>query len=205
MCRLSSTRAVLLAGLILAGSAGGADKAAVKAKWHTPYDLYLTPEEAYSMKTRVPDQVLFIDVRARGEVQFAGFTDLADANLPIFLFDPDEWREKKGGVYGRYRKYRNPDFVQAVENLLTTRGMDHETPIILMCTSGGRSPISAADLHAAGFSKGYTQYQGFEGVKAKQGRNKGQRVVNGWKNAGLPWSYNLATSKMYFNFAPKAE
>ena len=26
----------------------------------------------------------------------------------------------------------------------------------------------------------------------------GQRIVNGWKNAGLPWTYKLEKSKMYF-------
>jgi hypothetical protein len=35
---------------------------------------------------------------------------------------------------------------------------------------------------------------GFEGDMSKDGR----RAVNGWKNAGLPWSYQLAREKMYF-------
>jgi hypothetical protein len=26
----------------------------------------------------------------------------------------------------------------------------------------------------------------------------GQRIVNGWKNAGLPWTYKLVKAKMYF-------
>jgi hypothetical protein len=38
---------------------------------------------------------------------------------------------------------------------------------------------------------------GYEGDKAKSGPNKGQRVVNGWKNNGLPWSYKLLATKMY--------
>jgi hypothetical protein len=28
-------------------------------------------------------------------------------------------------------------------------------------------------------------------------------VVAGWKNEGLPWSYDLIAAKMYFNFDPK--
>jgi hypothetical protein len=39
---------------------------------------------------------------------------------------------------------------------------------------------------------------GFEGDMAKDGPKAGQRVLNGWKNAGLPWSYQLDKSKMYF-------
>jgi len=71
-----------------------------------------------------------------------------------------------------------------------------------MCQSGSRAPVAAKLLHQAGFGEVYTQYQGFEGFKAEQGPDKGHRVVNGWKNADLPWSYKLDASKMYFNFAP---
>ena len=38
---------------------------------------------------------------------------------------------------------------------------------------------------------------GFEGDKAKSGPQKGQRVVNGWKNSNLSWSYKLKPSKLY--------
>jgi hypothetical protein len=40
---------------------------------------------------------------------------------------------------------------------------------------------------------------GFEGDKAKDGPQKGMRVVNGWKNDGLPWTYKLVASKMYMS------
>jgi len=35
---------------------------------------------------------------------------------------------------------------------------------------------------------------GFEGELSAKGR----RNVNGWKNDGLPWSYELDRNKMYF-------
>jgi len=41
----------------------------------------------------------------------------------------------------------------------------------------------------------YTVVDGFEGDVAKEGPNAGKRVVNGWKNAGLPWSYRLEKEK----------
>ena len=72
-----------------------------------------------------------------------------------------------------------------------------------MCQSGSRSPKAARELHDAGYKEVYFQVEGFEGVKAGQGPDKGKRVVNGWKNAGLPWNHDLKTEKMYFNFAPK--
>ncbi|WP_295888318.1 hypothetical protein [uncultured Thiohalocapsa sp.] len=35
--------------------------------------------------------------------------------------------------------------------------------------------------------------------KAKAGPRKGERVVNGWKNAGLPWTYKLDKAAMYWD------
>ena len=32
---------------------------------------------------------------------------------------------------------------------------------------------------------------------AKSGDGKGQWVVNGWKNAGLPWTYDLDHGKFF--------
>jgi len=43
----------------------------------------------------------------------------------------------------------------------------------------------------------YSVVDGVEGDLAKDGPKAGQRVVNGWKNAGLPWSYTLEKKKMY--------
>lgn len=188
--------------LLLPGAASAADQAAVPEKWRTAYDLYLDPREAFDMKRGDPAGVLLIDVRARSEVQLVGFTELADANIPIYDFAGWEWAPKSDGVHGAYRKTYNDDFVAAVDRLLATRGKDRNTPLILMCTSGSRAPIAAEALYEAGFGKVYTQYQGFEGVKARDGPAAGQRVVNGWKNAGLPWGYDLQSAKMYFNFAP---
>lgn len=193
---------ILLACIVLSGPAVAADKADVRTRWHTPYDLYLTPQEAHAMKTANPDGVLFIDVRTIAEIEFTGFTDVVDANIPLYLFSADRWVNKRDGTHGYYRKQRNKDFVAAVDRLLAERALDRNAPIILMCTSGARAPAAARELHKAGFGQVYTQYQGFEGVKAKSGPQSGKRVVNGWKNAGLPWSYKLRKSKMYFNFAP---
>ena len=38
---------------------------------------------------------------------------------------------------------------------------------------------------------------GFEGDKAKEGDMAGQRVVNGWRNAGLGWSYKISSAQAY--------
>lgn len=200
---MRTTRLLLATSVLLASfSAAAVDQDQVRDKWHTPYGLYLDPHEAHAMKTADPQGVLFIDVRSVPEVQFVGFSEMVDANIPIYAFDPASWKARGDSEYGHFRKRRNQSFVGAVDRLLQSRGLDRDAPIILMCTSGGRSPVAARTLHEAGFGRVYTQYQGFEGIKAVDGPNKGQRVVNGWRNAGLPWGYRLPADKMYFNFDP---
>lgn len=196
---------ILIAAAGLSGGftpASAVDKSAVKEKWHTPYDLYLSPQEAYDMKAGNPDNVLMIDVRTRAEAQFVGFTDMADANIPIYLYS-NEWKLKKDGIHGSYRKIYNDDFIAAVDTFIANKNKDKSVPIILMCQSGGRSPYAARSLYDAGYKEVYFQVEGFEGLKLKQGPDKGKRLKNGWKNAGLPWNRYLKTEKMYFNFAPK--
>ena len=179
-------------------SSKAADKSEVKAKWHTPFDLYLTPIEAYELKQEKGEALAFIDVRTRGEVKYIGIANGIDAHIPVrFIRDDYAWSSKSN----TYRTRLNSGFVDDVGRLMQSMNLDRTAPIILICQSGSRVPEAAKLLHAAGYSEVYTQYQGFEGVKATDGERKGQRIVNGWKNAGLPWTYKLDPSTMYFNFS----
>ncbi|OOZ42652.1 rhodanese-like domain-containing protein [Solemya elarraichensis gill symbiont] len=193
---------LLTALLLFSTSAHAVDKQDVKKKWHTPFDLYLDPQEAFEMVTSRPQETLFIDVRNQPEVHYIGMAEQVDANIP-YMFDSLEWKSKKDGIHGTFRKKRNPDFEAAVVNALESKSLGKEGPVIIICTSGSRAPYAARALHKAGFTTVYTQVEGFEGIKAKSGENKGKRLVNGWKNAGLPWNYKLQTKKMYVNFDPK--
>jgi rhodanese-related sulfurtransferase len=194
--------AVAVISLLSPLSVAAIDKSEVRKKWHTPFDLYLSAREAYEMKTGNPDKVIFIDVRTRPEIHYIGMADQVDANIP-YHFDSTEWRTKSDGVHGYFRKKRNPDFEAAMENALSSRGLEKTSPVIIMCTSGSRAPYAARALHKAGFTKVYTQVEGFEGIKATSGEHKGKRLVAGWKFEGLPWSYDFVATKMYFNFDPK--
>lgn len=173
----------------------------IPEKWRSPFKLYVSAQEAHDMKQAKPDEVLLIDVRTRPELKYIGVADSMDANIPIRMIDPEfRWSDKSS----TFRTLKNRDFVTAVESLLAERGMKKaDATILLMCQSGSRVPIAAKALYkAGGFSDVYTVWDGFEGVKAKTGKDKGKRVVNGWKNAGLPWSYELDKAKMYL---PDAE
>jgi len=190
-------RFAILISMLLPGISQAIDKSQVRKKLHTVYGLYLTPNEAYNMKQQQGDKVLLVDVRARAELKYVGATGLIDANIPSRFIDPDfSWSDKVSS----YRTRHNDHFIKDFEKLLAKKNLDKETPVILICQSGSRVPKAAASLHEAGFKKVYSQYQGFEGIKAKSGTNKGKRLVNGWKNAGLPWSYKLKKQAMYFNF-----
>jgi rhodanese-related sulfurtransferase len=92
----------------------------------------------------------------------------------------------------------NSGFVSEIDERLKKKGLTREDKIIVMCRSGDRSSGAANLLAKAGFKNVWSIVDGFEGDIAKDGPFKGQRAVNGWKNSKLPWSYNLAKDKMYF-------
>lgn len=178
------------------------DKSELTKKWqHTAFDLYLDAQEAYDMKVANPKKVLLLDVRNQAEIHYTGIPDIIDANIP-YRFSSTQWKMKKKGNLGTYKMPKNPDFVHAVENVLSARNLTKGSPIIIMCASGHRAPFAVRLLHKAGFKEVYSQIEGFEGIKAKEGEDKGKRVVSGWKVRNLPWSYDLVPEKMYFNFDP---
>ena len=78
------------------------------------------------------------------------------------------------------------------------KGLGKNAPVILISRSGDRSSKAADRLQMAGFTRVYSVAEGFEGDTEKDGEKLGQRVVNGWKNADLPWTYKLDKAKMYF-------
>jgi rhodanese-related sulfurtransferase len=173
------------------------DENEIPEKLKTIYGLYLTPHEAYNLKTAPGADILLVDIRSRPELKFIGASDLIDANIPSrFINTQFTWSDKAN----TYRTVKNTHFVADFEKLLSLNDKNKDTPIILICQSGSRVPKAADLLFEAGFKTVYSLYQGFEGIKAKTGVNKGQRRVNGWKNADLPWSYKLNKEAMYFNF-----
>jgi rhodanese-related sulfurtransferase len=162
-------------------------------KKQTELGLYLTAKEAYKLKTEKADAI-FVDVRTRSEVTFLGMPQIADANIPFKTpVNWSDWDEKKA----TFKMEQNPDFMASFEKLVQAMGGSKDSTIILMCRSGSRSAKATNLLTENGYSNVYTVTDGYEGDEAKEGDQKGQRVVNGWKNNGLPWSYKLDKSKMY--------
>jgi rhodanese-related sulfurtransferase len=124
-----------------------------------------------------------------------GWTPIADAVIPYMANDFDEWNVKNNS----YLKVINDDFPIAFGDLVESKGLRKNTPIIFICRSGSRSSKAATLATKLGYTQAYTVVDGFEGDRAKEGKNKGHRVVNGWKNSGLPWDYKVNINKVLFN------
>ncbi|PTD96063.1 rhodanese-like domain-containing protein [Pseudothauera lacus] len=195
MLRKLIVAAALSAGLV-SGMAAAADWSALPEIKRTELKLYLSPQEALEMKLGGGEQVLFLDVRTRAEAMYVGMATAVDALVPFvehqeIMTDWDEQRRM-------YRLEPLQDFVPEVERRLAEKGLGKDATIILICRSGDRSSRAANRLQQAGYTRVYSVPEGFEGDRARDGAQKGQRVVNGWKNAGLPWSYDLDKARMYF-------
>lgn len=176
--------------------AAGLDAGQLPAAKQTSLGKYLLAREAYEIKTHDPAKVLFVDVRTPAEIEYVGMAEQVDINIPYLLDDYSSWDSKKG----RFLMTPNAAFQLKLESTLKARGLDRDSTILLMCRSGDRSAVATNFLAKLGYSNVYTVVEGFEGDMAKEGANKGQRVVNGWKNSGLPWSYALSKEKMYLEF-----
>ena len=194
---------LVAACIATAGGAWAADWAPGSTSWEqlpdikrTKLGLYLTPQQAYDMKKANPKAVALFDVRTRAEAMYVGWPGDADALVP-FVEHPElmtEWDDKRY----MYKLEPNQDFVPELERRLKDMGLGKDATIILICRSGDRSSKAADRLQAAGYGKVYSVAEGVEGDTAKDGAKAGQRVVNGWKNANLPWTYKLDKAKMYF-------
>lgn len=169
-------------------------EASVPAAKRTMRGLYLTAQDAYEMVSEAPAKVLFIDVRTRGELQFIGMPTPVDAHVPFLIeTSPPQWDDANS----TFKLVPNPKFVEDAGKRLAQKGLTRDDPVIVICQGGLRAARAANALTEAGYTKVYTTIDGFEGDPVADGPRKGERLVNGWRNAGLPWTAKLDRAKMY--------
>lgn len=187
---------VVAAALAMAAGAWGIDVDQVPANKRSSSGYHLTAVEAAAMKAQLGDRVLMIDIRSRAEAMFVGMASAVDFLVPLLDF-PEfwEWNDQTN----EYVLQANPRFVRDIEERLQAKGLTKNDPVILICRSGVRSNAASGLLAEMGFAQAYTVIDGFEGDVARDGEHKGQRLVNGWKNAKLPWTYRLEKAKMYLD------
>jgi len=153
----------------------------------TVLGLYVNAKEAYEQWKAAPDEVKIIDVRTPEEYLFVGHPDMA-WKIPIAV-QSYVWDAAKG----KFPMSLLDDFVARVR----TVAKPHDT-LMVMCRSGGRSAIAVNLLAQAGYEHVYNIVDGMEGdtVEDAQSVFVGQRLKNGWKNSGCPWTYQLTTERM---------
>ncbi|MCH8498280.1 MAG: sulfurtransferase [Marinobacter sp.] len=158
------------------------------------HPLALTPQETYELTQARGDTLLFIDVRDPVEIMFTGFTDVVDLNIPLELADPYDFVEERAV----FRMNRNPDFIAQVDAALAAKGLGRDDLIITMCRSGSARGLPSAEfLLESGFTNVKFVDHGFQGDTQSEGEQQGMRTLNGWQNAGLPWSNRANPDKMF--------
>lgn len=166
------------------------DKKDIPEYKQTSAGLYITSSEAFDEIQSEGDEILFLDVRTRSEIAVVGMPMVADANVPyMFMSEPMTWNDD----WGSFNMTKNQNFLSDVKKRLEEKGLSQDDRVFLMCRSGGRSASAVDLLTRAGFTNVYSVVDGYEGDKAKNGK----RILNGWKNSDLPWSYALDKNKMY--------
>jgi rhodanese-related sulfurtransferase len=165
----------------------------VPADKQTTLGLYVTAREAYDMWKTAPDKVMILDVRTPEEFLFIGHPEMAwNVSVATQTF---QWSGEKK----EFPMKLLADFVSRVQKIAKPGDT-----LLVTCRSGGRGAIAVNLLAKAGFKSAYNITDGIEGdvVKDPGSVFHGQRMVNGWKNSGLPWTYKADPARMVLPAAP---
>ena len=146
----------------------------------TVLGLYVTSAEAYEKWRAAPDKVKVLDVRTPEEFMFVGHPEMAQC-IPLG-FQSYRWDEQKG----YFDLDVNPHFVAQVREWF-----EPDETLLVMCRSGGRSAMAVNMLVQAGYTDLWNITDGMEGDLVD-----GKRTKNGWKNAGVPWTYEVDPERL---------
>ena len=185
-----------LAGLALTGgsTAAGVNPATVPEAKRSKTGLYIEAKDvpAFIDANGGSAKVLFLDVRTRAEAMFVGMPTTVDALVPFVELQElmSDWDTQRGA----YKLEPMQDFAPEALRRLQAKQLTKADTVVLICRSGDRSGRAATRLAEDGYTRVFSVIDGFEGDLSAEGR----RDVNGWRKAGLPWSYKLDKAKMYF-------
>ncbi len=148
----------------------------------TVLGLYVTAKEAYEQWIENPEKIKIIDVRTPEEFIFVGYPAMA-WKIPVgtqsYVWDAEN---------EKFPMCLLPDFVSRVKEIAKPTDT-----IMVTCRSGGRSAIAVNLLAKEGFTQAFNVVDGIEGdlVDDETSVFHGQRLKNGWKNSGCPWTFKL--------------
>ncbi|MFY0991103.1 rhodanese-like domain-containing protein [Halomonas sp. C05BenzN] len=179
----------LLAGSVLATALASTPGLAQEADAYreTRLGLYVSAVEAFEL-LQENERAVLIDVRDPIEIKFTGFAEPTDIHVPWVLADRGNFDDEAK----TWPMVRNADFEPRVKERLEALGVAEDDPIIVICRSGSTRSAPGADAIAEmGYRQVYSVSDGFEGSTLKEGDSRGVRALNGWRNSGLPWSYEI--------------
>jgi rhodanese-related sulfurtransferase len=130
----------------------------------------LTPAAASTLRQSFGHRAVFIDVRSWSEAE-GGVAAGVDFVVP--------WR--RPGLDGAIAAAEDPDFVAHVDHAVRLAGGDRDTPVLLICRSGGRSSAAARRLAEAGYTQVVSVLGGMDGKPDAFDDDE-----QGWRAAGLP-------------------
>jgi rhodanese-related sulfurtransferase len=130
----------------------------------------LSPAAASALRQAVGTRAVFIDVRSWGEAE-RGVAAGVDFVVPL----------RRPGLAGAIAAAEEPDFVDHVDAAVRLAGGDRDTPVLLICRSGGRSSAAARRLAQAGYTQVVSVIGGMEGKPDAFDDDE-----QGWSAAGLP-------------------
>lgn len=161
--------------------------AELPAAKRTALGLYLTAKQAYAKWQADPPGVKIIDVRTPEEFLFVGHPPMA-WKIPVGA-QSYAWDAAKQ----QFPLTLLPDFVARVRQMAQP-----DDTLLVMCRSGGRSAIAVNLLAQAGFTQVHNIVDGFEGDAVTDADSVfvGQRLKNGWKNSGCPWTCQLTPERL---------
>lgn len=192
--------AILSGTLALAAPAGSdeirssVDAASLAEDKKTGLGLYLTAQDAHRALSADPD-IVFIDVRDPNEVDFVGHPSAIDAIVPLLLATREYVPQARS-----YSMTPNDGFVAQVATVLDREGAGVDDPIFVICRSGARGADAVAMLDRAGYENVWNVVHGFQGDPGADG----VRDLNGWRTAGLPWTYDIAPQVAWTQTEPAA-
>lgn len=106
------------------------------------------------------------------------------------FFQTNQWDKEKQ----HFLIKPNPEFMALEKEVFKPTDT-----IYVTCRSGGRSAWPVNQLAAAGFKNAYNITDGMERdtVDDPQSMYVGQRMKNGWKNSGVPWTFKADPKLMH--------
>lgn len=125
---------------------------------------YTDAAGAHRLRTSGAANVLLVDLRSESEFVSAGGPEPTDLRVP--------WPQ------GEATPAEVAAFVVTFGQALAARGLDRDTPVLLICASGRRSTAATDALAHAGYTRVTNVIDGYEGDETLG--------LLGWRKSGLP-------------------